>query len=263
MKKLSLPRVEDLQTYAASNAAVYGPLFILVLCSPILLPVAFVVALSVLLWAIMFDTFKSKFSLTDAANKRELFPDHPEEATLKTPDGVTIRYYYGTRKGGTLGDGKVVLLCNPLGQKGVTSYYPVIAACVEAWGTDVTCIGWDYRGFFESDHPKRTRTLDVRNHAQDGHEVLKAVLGEGREVDLLVGHSMGVQVALEFALLYPEQVRAMVLLNGTFGHALQTAFQPLLKVPYVGDVLCVVGYGWPVMPAWRFHHNRCRSTSSQ
>jgi len=134
----------------------------------------------------------------------------------------------------------VILFCNPLGQKGITSYYTVIAAAVEAWGTNITCIGWDYRGFFESDKPKRNRTIDVRNHAQDGQEVLKAVLGEGAHADLLVGHSMGVQVALEFALLYPETVGAMVLLNGTFGHALQTGLQPILKVPYMGDVLTIV-----------------------
>ena len=89
---------------------------------------------------------------------------------------------------------------------GADSYAAVIAACVQVWGPGVTFIGWDYRGFFESEAPKRLGVVDVRSHAQDGREVLKAVVGEARGADLIVGHSMGVQVALEFALLYPEKV---------------------------------------------------------
>ncbi len=56
-------------------------------------------------------------------------------------------------------------------------------------------------------------------------------------IDALVGFSMGVQVSLEFAVLYPECVSKLVLLNGTHGHIFDTAFQPLLRVPLLPNVL--------------------------
>lgn len=160
---------------------------------------------------------------------------------LTARDGVKLRYltykYTGSSSNSGAGNGKVVLFCNPLGQEGFTSYAAVIAACTEVWGSGITFICWDYRSFFQSDTPKRLRNICVRNHAEDGAEVLRAVVGEQKEADVVVGHSMGVQVALEFALLYPERVGALVLLNGTYGHALQTGFQPLIKLPYMGDIL--------------------------
>ena len=35
--------------------------------------------------------------------------------------------------------------------------------------------------------------------------------------DVILGHSQGVQVALEFAAIFPDAVQAMVLLNGSHG----------------------------------------------
>eukprot|EP00438_Fugacium_kawagutii_P001478 Skav202524 [mRNA] locus=scaffold2011:42246:43181:- [translate_table: standard] len=136
----------------------------------------------------------------------------------------------------TVADPKVVLFCNPLGQKGMSSWGSASAAIAQLWGPGTILICWDYRGFFESDDPKRLRAMDVRNHAEDGAVVLQEVVGD-RPADLLLGHSMGVQVALEFTLLYPEKVGSMILINGTYGHALQTAFQPLFRLPYVGSVI--------------------------
>jgi len=71
----------------------------------------------------------------------------------------------------------------------------------------------------------------------------------------VLGHSMGVQVALEFCLLYPDCCNSLALFNGTSGHALHSGLQPTLQVPYLGDVLSsllsvmlrdeVLGwYGW-------------------
>jgi pimeloyl-ACP methyl ester carboxylesterase len=125
-------------------------------------------------------------------------------------------------------------------------------------GEEWTFISWDYRGFFSSDHPRRLRNVSVRDHAMDGLEVFKAALRGGPDceplpgyehiahddtaietmaADLVLGHSMGVQVALEFSLLYPDRCNSLALYNGTSGHALQSGLQPTLQVPYLGDML--------------------------
>jgi len=90
-------------------------------------------------------------------------------------------------------------------------------------------ITWDYRGLFESDAPSRIQRLAVGNHAED---VLQILDKEGIERAVFVGWSMGVQVSLEFASLYPDRVDKLILLNGTHGHALTTGFQPLFRLPW-------------------------------
>ncbi|HEU4536416.1 MAG TPA: alpha/beta hydrolase, partial [Polyangiaceae bacterium] len=63
--------------------------------------------------------------------------------------------------------------------------------------------------------------------------------GAGREASgggkaaVVVGWSMGVQIALELAATHPERVRGLVLMNGTYGHALSTGFQPLFSLRFV------------------------------
>lgn len=93
---------------------------------------------------------------------------------------------------------------------------------------------WDYRGLFESDAPSHIRRLGVYNHAEDAVRILDA---EGISHAVFVGWSMGVQVSLEFASLYPERLDKLVLLNGTHGHALSTGFQPLFRIPWLQKVL--------------------------
>eukprot|EP00931_Biecheleriopsis_adriatica_P115869 TRINITY_DN91620_c0_g1_i1.p1 TRINITY_DN91620_c0_g1~~TRINITY_DN91620_c0_g1_i1.p1 ORF type:complete len:427 (+),score=68.91 TRINITY_DN91620_c0_g1_i1:64-1281(+) len=230
-----------LQDFFASSSSLIGILIALVI-SPVLIPGLLVLAVGVLLWSIIFDRFKVKYT---TAVRRDMFSKEPEAKYLTTKDGTRVCYRVGKFNGdGADGDSspdshsKIVLFCNPLGMKGFKSWASVAAACGDVWGSDITMICWDYRGYFDSEDPKRIRSVSVRDHALDGAEVLKAVVGD-RTADLVVGHSMGVQVALEFALLYPEKVEAMVMLNGTYGHALQTGLQPFFKLPFVGDVICM------------------------
>jgi len=224
-----------------STLEVLGYTAILLVASPLLVPLLLIAAWCVLAWAFIFSFFKSRYDITIS---RDVLPPEPDVGRVTTKDGVNIRYLMVKVSGSgsseeERGPGKVVLCCNPLGQKGFKSWGSLIAAVAQTWGSGTTFICWDYRGFFESDDPKRLRTIDVRNHAEDGAEVLKAAVGD-RGADLLVGHSMGVQVGLEFALLYPEKVSSIILLNGTYGHALQTGLQPLVKLPYVGGIICNV-----------------------
>jgi len=100
---------------------------------------------------------------------------------------------------------------------------------LERFGARWRMITWDYRGLFESDAPSRIQRLAVNNHAED---ILQILDKEGIERAVFVGWSMGVQVSLEFASIYPERVDKLVLLNGTHGHALTTGFQPLFRLPW-------------------------------
>ena len=41
---------------------------------------------------------------------------------------------------------------------------------------------------------------------------------------------------MQFAALYPSRVGKLVLLNGAPGHTLQSAFQPLIRIPWLGSI---------------------------
>ena len=149
----------------------------------------------------------------------------------------------------------VMLLVAPLGQQGPAIYAPIMAL----YGDRYTYVTWDYRGFFGSSlsaergaaaaRRKRPvsppspwssnprRILSISDHARDGMEVLRAC--GFAKADVVVGHSMGTAVGMEMALLFPERVGSLILLNGFHGHVYQTAFQPLYRVPFFAD--CVRG----------------------
>ncbi len=146
-----------------------------------------------------------------------------EAKSLTSSDGVEIFYE-------VVGDGELtVMLANGLGGR-LYSWGPLM----EALGDGYRFISWDYRGLFESGAPERLRNLSIPDHADDLRAILDA---EGVEQALLAGWSMGVQVSLEFTTRHPRRVLGLVLLNGTYGQVLGTAFQPLVPLPYVDIVL--------------------------
>jgi pimeloyl-ACP methyl ester carboxylesterase len=78
---------------------------------------------------------------------------------------------------------------------------------------------WHYRGHGRSAPPNDPERIDIPAHAEDLWAVRQHV-GDGPCV--LVGHSMGCQVALEHYRRYPENVRALVLECGSFGKVTST-----------------------------------------
>lgn len=155
-------------------------------------------------------------------------PPMPEwERFTCTSHGLTLSCYASLpRAAGAPREGrKLCLLVAPLGTSGPTVFTPLIATLGDEW----QIVGWDYRGFFHSGQPERKRRISIAAHAEDAAAVLEAV-GHSAAA-LVVGHSMGVQVALELTVLFPERVERLVLLNGCPGHAFQTAFQPIARVP--------------------------------
>jgi Predicted hydrolases or acyltransferases (alpha/beta hydrolase superfamily) len=81
---------------------------------------------------------------------------------------------------------------------------------------------WDYRGHGLSTAPEDPFTADqsIPRLARDLQTVLDDI-GETRPA-VLLGHSMGCQVILEYHVQQPDQVAALVPMFGTYGRALDT-----------------------------------------
>ena len=78
---------------------------------------------------------------------------------------------------------------------------------------------WNYRGHGRSALPKDPGRIDVAAHADDLMSVRAHV---GDPPCVIFGHSMGVQVALEEYRRYPDKVKGLVLICGTYGKVTAT-----------------------------------------
>jgi 3-oxoadipate enol-lactonase len=172
----------------------------------------------------------SEVQIPDMARKsslREPFsvPEF-EEHTLTTRDGVRLQYRISKNRGD-----KIMMMACPLGQCGPS----IFNAVTSALGPEYTYITWDYRGFFNSSCPKHVRNISVPEHARDMVEVLEAC--GYKRADIVIGHSMGVQVILEALCLFPKKIGRAILVNGAHGHVFSTAFQMMVRVPFIGDLV--------------------------
>ncbi len=106
---------------------------------------------------------------------------------------------------------------------------------------------WHYRGHGRSAMPADPDRIDIPAHADDLTTVRKYV---GDPPCVIIGHSMGVQVALEHYRQRPEGVRGLVLICGSFGrvtstfhgvpvleHALPKILDAVLKRPNVARAI--------------------------
>jgi len=144
--------------------------------------------------------------------------------TVRADDGVPLYYELIEAHEGA----PTVVLANGLGGR-LYTWEPL----VERLAGRYRIITWDYRGLYESGSCAR-KDLAIWTHAADVCTILDA---EGVESATLVGWSMGVQVALETAARHSDRVERLVLINGTHGHALETAFQPLVRLPWLARYL--------------------------
>lgn len=82
-------------------------------------------------------------------------------------------------------------------------------------------IYFDYRGHHHSDVPENLNSLTIENSAKD----LVALLDElNINSAVLLGHSMGANVVLEFYKQHPNRVKSLVLANGTPKPIFETSF---------------------------------------
>ncbi|MEK7690118.1 MAG: alpha/beta hydrolase [Bdellovibrionota bacterium] len=150
--------------------------------------------------------------------------ENSSNKTFKTEDGLTLSYQ-------VVGEGaRWMILANGLGGR-LSSWGPLI----DGLRSDFKFITWDYRGLFGSQNADDLHLdLSVRRHAEDLLSILDA---EGVREAVFCGWSMGVQVALEAAYRSPDRADRLILLNGTHGHALETGFQPVFRVPFFSKYL--------------------------
>ena len=78
---------------------------------------------------------------------------------------------------------------------------------------------WHYRGHGRSAPPADPDRIDIAAHADD---LMAVRLASGDPPAVLIGHSMGCQVALECYHRHPDKVRGLVLICGSFGNLTST-----------------------------------------
>jgi pimeloyl-ACP methyl ester carboxylesterase len=93
----------------------------------------------------------------------------------------------------------------------------------EYFSRDHKVVIWDYRGHGASGRPADATTMSMAAVADDLARVLDA---NGIDRAVLLGHSMGCQVILEFYRLFPKRVTGLVPMLGAFGHPADTFLDP-------------------------------------
>lgn len=84
---------------------------------------------------------------------------------------------------------------------------------------DVSVAHWNYRGHGRSAPPAISTRIELADHVRD-LDAVRVAIGDGPVV--LIGHSMGCQVALEAFRLRREKIRGMVLICGASGRVTHT-----------------------------------------
>ena len=123
-----------------------------------------------------------------------------DESIFTSTDGVSIAYC-------RYGKGTPLYICHggPFGR------YDLFVSDLKPLANDHTLVFHDYRGSGRSGSaPPDTYDFD---HLAGDLEQLRAHLGHGK-IDVL-GHSMGVWMALTFALRYPASIGRLVLVGGS------------------------------------------------
>ncbi len=114
------------------------------------------------------------------------------------------------------GEGPAIVCCNGLGVS--TFFWKFVVA---HFSDTHRVVVWDYVGHGQSDRPASVDQVhtDMPSFARDLARITQ-------ELDLgpavLLGHSMGCQVILEFALQHPDRVAGVVPILGTAGRVLDT-----------------------------------------
>lgn len=130
-------------------------------------------------------------------------------------DGTSLAYWI-SRPPPETDTGYTVVLAN-----GIGIARAVWRDFVQALRTRFTLVFWDYRCFYRSEIPADLRHLTLEDHARDIAGILEQ---ESLQRVIMVGWSMGVQVSVESWRFASHRQVGFVLMNGTPGETLDTAF---------------------------------------
>ncbi len=151
-------------------------------------------------------------------------------SSVRAPDGTELTAF---ECGG--GPGPTFVLCNGLGGNIDAWRY-----LIDDFGPHHRIVSWDYRGLYKSGPAAPGTGYEIERQVQD----LQAVMTHfGIERAVLLGWSMGVQVSFEAWRRMPQAIEAMVLINGTYGSPLATAFSPMLKDSPLAQMLPAIARG--------------------
>lgn len=141
----------------------------------------------------------------------------PTTRQLRVPDGTRLAYrLHGPTARGERRPGPVhrVALCDGISCDGY-----IFRDLLPALARDHDVLHLNYRGHGRSGLPREPHRVTLPHLAED----LAWVMGRlGFSSATLIGHSMGVQVALETAARHPERVTGLVLCCGSYGRVLDT-----------------------------------------
>src|ERR1051325_6662060 len=84
---------------------------------------------------------------------------------------------------------------------------------------DYRTICWDYRGLYTSGVAADPKANTVRHQVDDLVDICAA---EKVDSFVVIGWSMGVQVGFETLRAYPERIKGLLAINGTYGRAFRT-----------------------------------------
>ena len=144
--------------------------------------------------------------------------------TLTAPDGASLGYRLW--RGGTAPRRVIVLLHGVASNMTRWSEFVEFTTLKQSW--DI--LRPDLRGHGES---FRRGTLNADRWCEDLKNILDA---EGYAQALFIGHSLGAQVAVQFAARFPARVRGLVLIDPVFHQALRggmrtaSRMQPALRL---------------------------------
>ncbi len=130
--------------------------------------------------------------------------------TFTSEDGTRIAYQLRGPE-----DAPAVVLANGLG--GTFEAFRHIYA---ALGQRYRILCWDYRGLYGSERPRDLATLSIPCHCRDLAALLEH---EHVREAVFIGWSMGVQVNFELFRHHRRLMRAIVVVNGTYGTPFRTA----------------------------------------
>jgi pimeloyl-ACP methyl ester carboxylesterase len=161
--------------------------------------------------------------LVDIPKKRA--PWWSASGTTLSADGTPLAFASGGPKGA-----RALICCNGVGVS--TFFWDYVG---HFFSKTHQVVVWDYKGHGASGEPPSRAPITMASIADDCARVLDA---NGIDRAVLLGHSMGCQVILEFAHLFPKRTVGLVPMLGAFGHPADTFLDPR-----IGRSLYKVAYG--------------------
>ena len=162
-----------------------------------------------------------------------------ESGFTEGADGTRIHY-------SVVGQGRPTLLCcDGIGCDGFAWKY-----LVRDFAATHRIVRWHYRGHGRSGIPVDRSHVGFDDISSDLQAVLRAT--STREA-VFLGHSMGVQVALEYHRRHPENVQALVLICGSHGLPLDTFHDSkALKIIFPSMLTAAEKYPQATDLIWKF-----------